>query len=70
MDAQIRGELQALKETVETAHAPAVADWKRIKMIGYRISGLIAFTGISVGVLVSSASEAAVTAVRHWLRIP
>jgi len=70
VDAQIRGEVQALKETVETTHAPAVADWKRIKMIGLGISGLIAFTGISIGVFFSWASEAAVTAIRHWLKIP
>lgn len=70
LDAQIRGEVQALKEVVETAHAPAVADWKRIKMIGLGISGLIAFTGISIGVFASWASETAVAAIRHWLKIP
>lgn len=70
VDAQMRDEISDLRDVVEKSHAPAVADWRRIKMIGYGISGLIAFTGISVGVFASWASEAAVSTLRHWLRIP
>ncbi|TBY84543.1 DUF1515 domain-containing protein [Rhizobium leguminosarum bv. viciae] len=72
VDAQIREEIKALKETVEKNHsavAPALEEWKRMKTLGYGISGLIAFAGLTIGGIVAYMSDGAVSALRHWLRI-
>ncbi|MBB3313625.1 ferritin-like protein [Rhizobium sp. BK196] len=72
VDATLREEIKALKETVDKNHAatqPALEEWKRMKTIGYGISGLIAFAGLTVGAVVTWASDGAVSALRHWLRI-
>lgn len=71
-DAQIRQEIRSLKETVEKNQemvAPALEDWKRMKSIGYGISGLIAFAGLTIGGIIAYASDGAVAALRHWLKI-
>jgi len=65
IDAQIRGKIEDLKETVE----PQIEEWKRIKTLGMGISGLLVVAGITVGGIIVSASDAAVTAIRAWLRI-
>jgi archaellum component FlaC len=73
IDAQVRGEIQALKETVEKNQesvSPAIEDLKRMKTLGLGIAGLIALAGLTIGSIVMWASEAAVAAIRHWLRIP
>lgn len=72
VDAQIREEIKSLKETVDKNHAatqPALEEWRRMKTIGYGISGLIAFAGLTVGAVVTWASDGAVAALRHWLKI-
>ncbi|TLX12282.1 DUF1515 domain-containing protein [Rhizobium sp. MHM7A] len=72
VDATLREEIKALKETVDKNHAstqPALEDWKRMKAIGYGISGLIAFAGLTIGGIVAYMSDGAVTWVRHWLKI-
>jgi hypothetical protein len=72
VDAQIREEIKSLKDTVDKNHAatqPALEEWKRMKTIGYGISGLIAFAGLTVGAVVTWASDGAVAALRHWLKI-
>ncbi|MGZ2501719.1 DUF1515 domain-containing protein [Rhizobium leguminosarum] len=72
VDAQIREEIKALKETVEKNHSavtPALEEWKRMKALGYGISGLIAFAGLTIGGMIAYASDGAVAALRHWLRI-
>lgn len=72
VDGQIREEVKTLKETVEKNHEavqPTLEDWKRLKNIGYGISGLIAFAGLTVGGMVAYASDGAVAWLRHWLKI-
>lgn len=72
VDAQLRDQIAALKETVDRNHsevAPALAEWKRMKTIGVGISGLIALAGLTIGGLVAWAGDAAVTAIRTWLKI-
>jgi hypothetical protein len=72
VDGQIRDEIKTLKDTVENNHeavAPTLEEWKRMKTIGYGISGLIAFAGLTVGAVVTWASDGAVAALRHWLKI-
>ncbi|MBX5148492.1 DUF1515 domain-containing protein [Rhizobium lentis] len=72
VEATLREEIKGLRETVEKNHAstqPALEDWKRIKAIGYGISGLIALAGLTVGGVVAYASDGAVTWLRHWLKI-
>ncbi|MBY5645360.1 DUF1515 domain-containing protein [Rhizobium leguminosarum] len=71
-DALIREEIRTLKETVEKnqeAAGPALEEWKRMKSIGYGISGLIAFAGLTMGGMIAYASDGAVAALRHWLKI-
>lgn len=72
IDAQVRGEIQALKETVEKNQgivAPAIDEWKRMKTLGVGISGLIALAGLTIGDIVAYMSETAVSGIRHWLKI-
>lgn len=73
IDAQVRGEIQALKETVEKNQGivlPALEEWKRMKTLGVGISGLIALAGLTIGGIVAYMSETAVSGIRHWLKIP
>lgn len=65
IDAQIRGQMTSLKATVE----PQIEEWKRLKTLGMGISGLLVVAGITVGSVVVAAGDAAVTAIRAWLRI-
>ena len=65
VDAQLRDKIDRLAAAVE----PALSEWGRLKTLGYTISGLIALAGMTVGGLLYWASEAAITTVRHWLRI-
>jgi hypothetical protein len=72
VDATLREEIKTLKDTVEKNHAatqPALEDWKRIKTIGYGVSGLIAIAGLTTGAIVTWMSDGAVSALRHWLKI-
>ncbi|MGR9188846.1 DUF1515 domain-containing protein [Rhizobium leguminosarum] len=72
VDGQIRDEIKTLKETVEKNHeavAPTLEEWKKMKTLGYGISGLIAFAGLTVGGIVAYASDGAVAWIRHWLKI-
>lgn len=72
IDAQVRGEIQALKETVEKNQgvvSPAIEEWKRMKTLGVGISGLIALAGLTIGGIVAYMSETAVSGIRHWLKI-
>ncbi|MCJ9692985.1 DUF1515 domain-containing protein [Rhizobium sp. PRIMUS64] len=72
VDGQIREEIKSVKETVEKNHeavAPTLEEWKKMKTLGYGISGLIAFAGLTVGGIVAYASDGAVAWIRHWLKI-
>lgn len=73
IDAQVRGEIQSLKKTVEKnqeAVTPTIDEWKRMKTLGVGISGLIALAGLTIGGIVAYMSETAVSGIRHWLKIP
>lgn len=72
VDAQLRDQISDLRETVNSnqeAVAPAIEEWNRMKALGVGIAGLIALAGLTVGGIVAWASDGAVTALRHWLRI-
>ncbi|RWY68787.1 DUF1515 domain-containing protein [Rhizobium sp. WSM1325] len=72
VDGQIREEIKTLKDTVEKNHeavAPTLEEWKKMKTLGYGISGLIAFAGLTIGGIIAYASDGAVAALRHWLKI-
>ncbi|MBA9034911.1 DUF1515 domain-containing protein [Rhizobium leguminosarum] len=72
VDATLRDEIKSIKETVEKNHeavAPTLEEWKKMKTLGYGISGLIAFAGLTIGGIVAYASDGAVAWVRHWLKI-
>lgn len=72
VDAQVRDELKALKVTVDgnrDAIQPSIDEWARMKTIGIGIVGLLALGGLSVGAALVWMGDAAVTAVRHWLKI-
>ncbi|RVD44655.1 DUF1515 domain-containing protein [Mesorhizobium sp. M4A.F.Ca.ET.020.02.1.1] len=63
--AQVRNEVKSLKEAVN----PSLEEWKRMKMLGIGIAGLLALGGLSVGAALMWASDTAATAIRHWLKI-
>jgi hypothetical protein len=72
VDGQIREEVKALKVTVDKNHEatqPAIEEWKRMKVLGVGISGLIAFAGLTVGGIMAYVSDGAVAWLRHWLKI-
>ncbi|NEI37078.1 hypothetical protein GR204_24340 [Rhizobium leguminosarum] len=69
MASQIRGEIKTLKDTVEKNHEAVAQEWKKMKTLGYGISALIAFAGLTVGGVVAYMSDGAVAALRHWLKI-
>lgn len=73
VDGQIRGELQALKATVEAnqaAVAPSVEDFKRMKTVGLSIVGLIGIGGTAFGASLIWWGENTVNFIRWALRIP
>lgn len=72
VDSQIRDEVKALKKTVADNHEevqPALAEWRRIKLLGAGVGGLLVLFGISIGSLIVWASDTASAIVRHWLKI-
>lgn len=72
VDAQLRDQIAELRKIVSDNHdavQPALEEWKSMKRIGYSISGLIAFAGLTIGAVITWASDGAVTALRHWLKI-
>ena len=72
VDATLREEIKNLRDTVDKNHAatqPALEEWRRMKSIGYGISGLIAFAGLTVGGFITYVGDGAVSAIRHWLKI-
>ncbi|WP_311043660.1 hypothetical protein [Rhizobium bangladeshense] len=71
VDSTLREEVKALKETVSEHHKavqPALEDWKRIKTIGYGVSGLIAIAALTTGAIVTWMSDGAAAWIRHWLK--
>lgn len=72
IDAQLRDQIQELKDTVDKNHAevgPAIEEWRRLKTIGVGISGLIAISGLTIGGLVAWMGDSLITTARHWLKI-
>ena len=72
VDAQIRDEVRALQETVKKNHEevePSLSEWRRIKLLGAGVGGLLLLFGISVGAVITWASDTASQLVRHWLKI-
>lgn len=72
VDAQVRNELKALTETVESNQAqvePSVKEWQRMKALGIGLTGLLALGGLSIGAVLIWMSETAANAVRHWLKL-
>ncbi|NTG61852.1 DUF1515 domain-containing protein [Agrobacterium rhizogenes] len=72
VDAQIRDEVKTLQESVRKNHEevePALSEWRRIKLLGAGVGGLLLLFGISVGAVITWASDTASSLVRHWLKI-
>jgi hypothetical protein len=72
VNAQTREEVKALKEIVNDNQSkvqPSIEEWKRIKTMGIGLAGLLALAGLSFGAILMWMSDAAVSAIRHWLRI-
>ena len=72
IEAQVRNEVKALAKKVDANHEavqPSLDDWKRMKNLGVGVASLLAIGGLSIGAFLMWAGDAAVTAVRHWLRI-
>lgn len=69
VDAQVRNELDALKTTVAGV-TPTVDEWRTVKTIGKWGAGALLTGGAGLGVFLAAAGDSAVSAIRHWLRIP
>jgi len=76
VDGQVRGELQALKETVETNHAetrPTVDAWRDMLKTGRRITIIMGIVGLSfAGILTGIFTwfgDTLPAIVKSWLRI-
>jgi hypothetical protein len=72
VEAQLRDKIGTLTKTVDDnykAVTPALDEWKRMKTLGVGIAGLIAMSGLTIGVIASWASDTVSTALRHWLKI-
>ena len=72
VDAQIRDEVKALQLTVQQNHEkvePALSEWRRIKILGTGVGGLLLMLGISAGAVITWASDTASQWVRHWLKL-
>lgn len=72
VDAQLRDEMKALQITVRQNHEkvePALDEWRRIKILGAGVGALLLALGISVGALITWASDTAVSIIRHWLKL-
>lgn len=73
VDGQVRGELQALSATVAANQAevgPSVEEFKRMKMVGLSIVGLIGIGGTAFGASLIWWGENTVNFIRWVLRIP
>ena len=70
ISAEGRREVAALARRVEQNKEdiqPSLDDWKRIKMMGLGIVGLLAIGGLSVGALLTMGVDAFKAALRSWL---
>lgn len=71
-DTQLREDLAAVAKDVKANHAfvaPSVQDWKSMKRVGIGLTGLLALGGVTLWSLLWWAGDAAINAVRAWLRI-
>ncbi|MDF2620423.1 MAG: hypothetical protein K0S00_3082 [Xanthobacteraceae bacterium] len=66
---QSEARFEAIERTLSQEIKPQTEEWKRMKTIGLGFAGLLALGGISFGAMLAYASDTAVNAVRHWLRI-
>jgi len=48
---------------------PALPEWRRIRILGAGAGGLLLLLGVSVGAVITRASDTASWIVRHWLKI-
>jgi hypothetical protein len=73
VEAQAREEIKALKKTVEANHAsvqPDIEEWRRMRTLGRGFFFLIGLGGLSLGAVITYASDSAVAIIRYWLKIP
>lgn len=71
VDGQIREEIKTLKETVQNNHAsvqPTIEEWKKLKIVGSSISGLIALSGLTAGTIIAVYGKAVITSALTWLK--
>lgn len=67
--AQVREEVKLLKTSLadhKTSIQPSIDDWKRLKALGYGMSGLILLAGLSATTIFTSVLEAVRTAFKNW----
>jgi hypothetical protein len=71
VDATLREEIKALKETVDRNHAsvqPTIEEWKKLKIVGSSISGLIALSGLTAGTIIAVYGKAVIVSALAWLK--
>lgn len=62
-------ELKGAFETHQAEIGPTIQEWRRMKVLGSGITGLLAIAGLSLGAFLTWAGDSAVTAIRAWLKI-
>lgn len=73
VEAQVRNELQALRDTVNANHnsiQPDIEEFRRMRTLGRGLFWLLGFGGISLGAAAAYMGESLAKIVRHWLNIP
>src|SRR5215217_3948383 len=73
VDGQVRAEVQSLKVTVESNQAeikPTVDEFKRMKMVGLSVVGLIGIGGTAFGASLIWWGEQTISFFRWALRLP
>lgn len=71
IDAQLRDKIDELKDDLGTHQKrvePFIEDLRRMRLVGWGITGLIALAGLTFGSLIVWANEATRALLKYWLR--
>ncbi len=65
----LKGDVEDVVRWQKSDGKPTVEEWKRMKLLGTGVVGLVAISGLSLGATLAWFSDWAIGTVRHWLRI-
>jgi preprotein translocase subunit Sss1 len=67
--AQARDKAEKVDKVVTEDVKPATDEYKRLRRAGLGLIGIVGFLGTALGITVANFGDAAVQAIRHWLKI-